>query len=197
MQRVPQKQPASKAAEIDSVQLLSSFPQEVTQKPSGKQAVRVRIDFNRLHLRPASEGDYEFFYQLKKDAIGGYIRSTWGWDEDQQQDFHFREWHPESLDIITLDIKPIGSIRLRTFSDEMHLGQFYLRPTFQNLGIGSFFMNLVKEQAANAGLPLRIEVLKVNRAQEFYQRHGFRTIEGSKTHFGMEWRQEWTNAEVA
>lgn len=184
MSSTPEPKGKPAATEIDSVKLLESFPKV---KVGPRQAVKVRLDFNRLGLRPASEGDYEFFYQLKKDAIGDYVRATWGWDEEQQQDFHFREWHPESLDIITIDIKPIGSMRLRTFSEEVHLGQFYLKPTFQKLGIGSHLLQTAKAQARSAGLPLRIEVLKVNPARAFYERHGFRSLDATRTHYRMEW----------
>ncbi|MEM1060506.1 MAG: GNAT family N-acetyltransferase [Verrucomicrobiota bacterium] len=172
---------------MDSAQLLASMHTgdgRPDQKP-----VRVRLDFKRLGLRSANEGDYEFFYQLKKAALGDYIRATWGWDEDRQLDFHFREWRPETLDIITLDIKPIGSQRLRVYSEEVHLGQFYLRPTFQKLGIGGLFLQQAKGRAEQAGLPLRLEVLKCNAAAlRFYRRFGFEPERESKTHHHLVWR---------
>jgi len=185
MSLTPTTSRAVPAKQVDSAQLLESVR---PVKAPGRKPVRVRLDFNRLALRPANENDYEFFFQLKKAAIGDYVRSTWGWDEDQQLDFHFREWRPETLDIITLDIKPIGSMRLRIYSEEVHLGQFYLRPTFQNLGIGSHFLKMAKKRAWQAALPLHIEVLKVNRAREFYERHGFHTYGSTETHHMMEWR---------
>jgi ribosomal protein S18 acetylase RimI-like enzyme len=48
-------------------------------------------------------------------------------------------------------------------------------------------MKRIIQEADNIGLPIRLQVLKVNtRAMAFYQRLGFKTTGESDTHFLME-----------
>lgn len=61
-------------------------------------------------LRPASLADSEYCFQLHKVAMGDYIRSIWGWDEQAQRDYHDRGFVPERWQIITVDHADVGAI---------------------------------------------------------------------------------------
>jgi hypothetical protein len=39
-------------------------------------------------LRPATPADSEFCFQLHKAAMGEYITTIWGWNEQRQRDSH-------------------------------------------------------------------------------------------------------------
>ncbi len=41
--------------------------------------------------RPATPDDYWFAYELKKQALGPYVKEVWGWDEEVQLSFHSKD----------------------------------------------------------------------------------------------------------
>ena len=51
-------------------------------------------------LRPATQADYDFIYQVKKAALGPYVAATWGWDESFQRDYFAREFDPAEHQVI-------------------------------------------------------------------------------------------------
>ena len=71
----------------------------------------------------------------------------------------------------------------------MFVSQLYLLPEQQGQGIGQKCMLVVMEQGDCLGLPVRLQVLKVNiRAVTFYQRLGCEITGVTDTHLMMERR---------
>jgi len=52
-------------------------------------------------------------------------------------------------------------------------------------GVGTSVVRDVMHQASRLGLPLRLQVLKANRARRLYERLGFREVAETPTHFQM------------
>jgi len=50
------------------------------------------LDFNLIRVVPATDADYEFSFQVKKQAQGPWITMRWGWDEEKQRAFHRQDW---------------------------------------------------------------------------------------------------------
>ena len=62
-------------------------------------------------LRRVTEDDYDFIYQVKKDAYKKYVEQCFGsWDEEQQRAYFrkFIETYKEGAFIISFDGKEIG-----------------------------------------------------------------------------------------
>ena len=67
------------------------------------------------------------------------------------------------------------------------LNQLYLLPEQQGQGIGKKCMQVVMEQGDSLGLPVRLQVLRVNaRAVAFYKRLGFKVTDETDTHLLMQ-----------
>lgn len=60
-----------------------------------------------------------------------------------------------------------------------------LLPEFQGRGIGTKLIQAVMGEAAGLGLPLRLQVLKANRARRLYERLGFHVYAETATHLQM------------
>ena len=137
--------------------------------------------------RKASEADRAFAFDVKKQALGPYIKQVWGWDEEIQVVFFEKEFNPSLLEIITYENQNIGTIEVLFNSERILINKFYILPDFQGHGIGS---KILKDEIANArkrGLCLRLGVLRINPAVRFYERHGFTKVEENETHWIMEW----------
>ena len=71
----------------------------------------------------------------------------------------------------------------------MFVNQVYVLPEHQGRGIGRVCMLAVMERAKGLGLPVRLQVMKVNpRAVAFYRRLGFTVTGETETHVRMEAR---------
>ena len=139
-----------------------------------------------IHLRPATEADYEFCYDVKKNAIGQYVAQIWGWDEAFQREFHRGDFQTMRPDVVVYGDLDIGTFEITRHADHIHLGEFYLMPQFQRRGIGTFLLQQILEEATENNLLVRLEVLKNNPVQSLYQRHGFVVSGQREHHFLME-----------
>ena len=58
-------------------------------------------------------------------------------------------------------------------------------PEYQNRGVGSAVIRDVLAQAQAEGLPVGLQVLKVNPARRLYERLGFNVVGETATHYLM------------
>lgn len=138
-------------------------------------------------LRPATQSDSEFAYQILRAALGEYVEQTWGWDEGWQRRHHHSDFDPTEVQIITCQGKDVGWLLIRREPEAIVVSELYLSPDSQGRGIGSFVLNQVLCEAGQSGLPVRLGVLKVNvRARRLYERLGFRTVSETDVYYRME-----------
>ncbi len=144
---------------------------------------------NSVTLRKASPHDSEFAYWVKKAAFREYVEKVWGWDEEEQRQLHEQRFRAQDCRVINLAGTDVGIMALVTEPDCVRVNQLFLLPEHQGKGIGRQCMLLIMEEARQLGLPVRLQVLKVNpRALAFYQRLGFMRTGETDTHDLMEWR---------
>jgi ribosomal protein S18 acetylase RimI-like enzyme len=140
------------------------------------------------HTRTAEEADIPTLYELHRSAMHDYVDRTWGWDEDDQvaRFHHYASALP--LQVIEVDGQPARFLHIEYTADAVEIVNIELASTAQGRGIGT---ELLKQAIADAGkteLPLRLQVLKANRAaQRLYVRLGFEKIGETETHVRMQW----------
>jgi ribosomal protein S18 acetylase RimI-like enzyme len=145
---------------------------------------------DNLNLRKATTSDSEFAYRTKKAAFRQYVELVWGWDEEQQRQLHERRFAAQKFSVIQLSGVDVGIMAIVREPDCVKLNQLLILPEHQSKGIGAACTMQVIEDAAASELPVRLQVLKVNRrAIAFFQRLGFESIGESDTHVLMEWLQ--------
>lgn len=137
-------------------------------------------------LRPATTGDYDFVYEVKKAALGSYIEAIWGWDEDEQRGYHQREFKPHALEIVLAEGVPAGYFSVRRGPDAVHLNAICLLPAFQGRGLGSALLQTLVDESKARHVPLRLQVFQANPARRWYERLGFTVTGETDTHFLME-----------
>jgi GNAT superfamily N-acetyltransferase len=142
---------------------------------------------DNLRLRKATVADSEFAYRTKKAAFRKYVEKVWGWDEEEQRQLHERRFASQDFQVIQVSGIDVGILAIVRQPDGVKVNQMFILPEYQSKGIGAACMMRIIEEAAVSGLPVRLQVLKVNkRAVVFYQRLGFRSIGESDTHVIME-----------
>jgi ribosomal protein S18 acetylase RimI-like enzyme len=144
------------------------------------------IDFSLIKITPADDTHYELLFQLKKAAMGPYVKRIWGWDEQHQRARHAEDWQEQRPRIIMYDNQPIGSILLDNEDDHLYIGRFYILPQYQNKGIGTHILERVLEQVNKEKKPTTLAVLKINPVIALYKRHGFKVTGMNEHQYLME-----------
>jgi len=146
------------------------------------------LSFRRdIRLRPALPDDEEFLFAASKAARGSHVVETYGsWDEAEQRQ-RFASRVKRELDrVIEIDATPIGCLAVDWQRDHARLVRIYLVPEAQGNGIGSHLVLRVIAKADALGVPVRLRVLRVNRAFRLWRRLGFVVAGESDTHWSME-----------
>jgi GNAT superfamily N-acetyltransferase len=126
---------------------------------------------NHLTLRKAGPNDSEFAYCAKKAALREYVEKVWDWNEEEQRLFHERRFVAQDFRVINLAGTDVGTMAVVVAPDCVKVNGLFLVPEYQGKGIGRRCMLVVMEEARQLGLPVRLQVLKVNpRALAFYER---------------------------
>ena len=145
------------------------------------------MDMEQVALRPATQEDSGFAFDVKKAALGEYVRETYGWDEDEQRSLHEHRFRASATRIIMSEGRDIGLVATREADDGVHLLQLFLLPEAQGKGIGSQVLAEVLGEARRVQRLVVLRVLKSNpRAKAFYERHGFALVGETETHYIME-----------
>jgi ribosomal protein S18 acetylase RimI-like enzyme len=138
-----------------------------------------------ITLRPAQEDDYAFLWELHRTVMRPYVEATWGWDEAWQAD-HFRAHVAlPRCQIIQSAGVDVGVLIVEAQSDRVFLDLIEILPAYQRAGIGTAVMRQVLSQTMDQGLPVALQVLKVNPARVLYERLGFVVTGETATHYLM------------
>jgi ribosomal protein S18 acetylase RimI-like enzyme len=149
-----------------------------------------------ISLRPAGPEDEAFLFRVYASTREEELAVT-GWDERQKLAFlqmqyraqstdyrgKFRSWY----DVIVVDGRDAGRMLVERTKSEIHLTDVGLLPEFRGRGIGTRMMNDLLDEAARAGLPIRLFVEQFNPAFRLYTRLGFTTIGEHGIYQEMEW----------
>ncbi len=140
-----------------------------------------------MRLRQATAQDSEFAYGVKKTTLGEYVRQVWGWDEEEQRRMHQRRFVSQDFQVIVAAGVDAGILAVSHEPDCLRINQLVVLPEYQGKGVGTTCMTQVLDDATRRGLPVRLQVLKVNRqAPGFYRRLGFRIVGEDDIHIRME-----------
>ena len=150
-----------------------------------------------IGLTPATPEDHDFLLRLYQSSRGDDLREL-GWSEDRiseflgmqheaQQNFLATD-HPNIVDqIVSFDGQAAGRLAVEQRPEEIRLVDIALVPERRNQGLGTYLIRQVQEQAQSVRLPLRLQVIRFNRAVGLFERLGFTRTSETGTHFQMEW----------
>src|SRR5262245_56693698 len=119
----------------------------------------------QVSLRPAKPSDQEYLETLNERCYREVVVSRFGeWNSALQHQFFQKKWIPSRYQIIVLGDAHIGALAVERRVDHVFLAELLIDPAHQKQGLGSEVVNQVLTDAANAGLPVRLQVLRKNRA---------------------------------
>ena len=140
-------------------------------------------------LRPAGDGDRAFLWEVHRTALRPPVEATWGWDEAVQKRHFDEHFDTSGVSIVVIDGADAGYVCLLPRDDHLFLSNIALLLRHQGKGLGTRLIRMVLAQGLWKRLPVRLQVLKTNRARALYERLGFSQSGETETHFLMEWRK--------
>lgn len=139
-----------------------------------------------FQTRRTIASDFDFIYNLHRQTYYSYVEQTWGWKEEVQFNGIREEFDRLLFQILCHKGIDIGVISVIDQEDALFLNYLAILPLHQRKGLGTHILSELLNQAAGRGIPVRLNVMRVNPAKSLYQRLGFRVVGGDKNRFFME-----------
>jgi GNAT superfamily N-acetyltransferase len=141
-----------------------------------------------MYLRPATNLDKDFLRELRRQAYRDVVTEQFGaWDEEEQAAWFEKSLAEATFQIVEHRQTPVGALGIWLSPDALHLAELQVLPVWQGKGIGSEVLGALLQDARSQKKPVRLRVLKLNRARSLYERHGFVLCGATETHYLMEW----------
>ncbi len=140
-----------------------------------------------LSLSPAKDSDRDWVWETKKRCFSGYVKQAYGvWDDESQTSRFHATYDPQEVWILKLSESVIGYVSYACNDEEFRLFNIMILPEFQNRGLGSAVIRKCLKEAGSKGVPLRLQVLKVNPARRLYERLGLTVTGQDEVHYQMQ-----------
>jgi GNAT superfamily N-acetyltransferase len=150
-----------------------------------------------ISLRPVADDDADLLLEIYQSSRGDDLRGL-DWSEDRiseflrmqyeaQQHFYESEYKRAADEIILWEGKPAGRLIVERREHEIRCIDVALLPELRNRGVGTFLIQKLQDEARREKKPLRLQVIRFNRAVSLFERSGFVRTSETGTHFQMEW----------
>lgn len=125
-------------------------------------------------LRPATDADKEFLFDLHRQAMRDCVERLWGWDDIVQRRLFDERFASRPFQVIQANGEDIGVLQLQDRPEEVVLDLIELLPAWQGKGVGTAVIRSLFAQ----GKAVSLRVLTSNpRAAALYERLGFRVVQ--------------------
>ena len=138
-------------------------------------------------IRQGVIADEEWLYKLYSSTMRAYIEQTWGWDEEFQRNGFQANLHPTKFQIVIVNDADVGAYLVNEEDSHYWLEMLLVSSEMQGKGLGTSIVNKIQAETEKVGKPIKLSVLKVNPAKEFYSRLGFCVFDQDESFFKMEW----------
>ncbi|HEX5221298.1 MAG TPA: GNAT family N-acetyltransferase [Verrucomicrobiae bacterium] len=157
----------------------------------------MQANTSTITVRAEVPEDEPFLFELYASTRADELEA-WGWPPEMRTSFLATQFKAHQglrhafcnaeFQIVLLDGVKAGRLVLNRTGEALYVLDMALLPTYRNAGVGTSLLQRVFGEAAATSKPVRLHVLKSNRAARFYQRLGFVQAGETETHWEMEWR---------
>lgn len=140
----------------------------------------------RIQRRRAIAQDTPFLEDVHVAALGPVALVGYGWPAFRLRDQFHREIDVTNCHVIVVDGIAAGYVSIEDKGAFWYIDAIAIAPKYQKKGVGTAALRSVMIEAGR--MPVRLNVLRINRAKALYERLGFRTILEDARRQIMEWR---------
>ena len=135
---------------------------------------------SKLSFEQASLADGDALATLRIEAMRESLEHIGRFDPARARDRFLSNFDPEFTQHIIFDGQRVGFVVVRPQPNGLLLDHLYVRPSYQNTGIGTALLANVFARADAGDLSVRVGALKDSKSNSFYLRHGFTLVEQSE-----------------
>jgi ribosomal protein S18 acetylase RimI-like enzyme len=179
--------------QLPKLDVADSIPVACSKRSLGCGAASRRIELDGktwmgvLTRRPATLSDSTFAKVAHHRAYRDVVIAQFGpWDEAEQDRLFDEAWKENPHEILVCDGAACGYLGVDLHPEEIVLREVVIMPEFQGHGLGSMLLAELRTLSKSRGVPVRLQVLRLNRAANLYRRFGFRECGSTLTHLLME-----------
>jgi ribosomal protein S18 acetylase RimI-like enzyme len=137
--------------------------------------------------RRSTIDDAPLFYDVIEQTMREFIIATWGrWNESRVRQESLDDSVSPHAQVIQIGDIGVGVLLVERFPTHIQLEQLYLLPEYQHMGIGSALIDGLITESSGSQVPIRLRVMAVNPAKQFYEKFGFIVTEVTPEFFLME-----------
>ena len=154
-------------------------------------------DPSAITLRPASPDDYDFLVEVygstraeemalvpwTNEQRDAFIRAQF----NAQQEHYLKTYPGASHDIILSNGRPVGRLYVARLDHEIRIIDITLLPAERNVGIGTYLIKELLDDAKQTGKVTRIYVEEFNPSLRLFERLGFSPSEQHGIHLLLRW----------
>ncbi len=143
-------------------------------------------DGELIARRRAIASDHAFLEEAHLAALGPIALVGYGWTKERLRAQFHAEVDLANCELITVGGRRAGYLSIIDRGTHWYIDAFAIVPNYQRRGVGSAALRGLLVEAGRT--PVRLSVLRTNRARHLYTRLGFRAIAGDAVRELMEWR---------
>ncbi|WP_322028787.1 GNAT family N-acetyltransferase [Paraburkholderia sp. J76] len=139
---------------------------------------------SEITLRAATPADEPFLFDLRRATMDDHLKRA-GEPTDEHTHWERLRYRYDDAHIVCCGSEKLGLFKFFREAHEWTIVQIQILPTHQGRGIAARLIGELLKQADDAGVPVKLSVLKGNQAINLYQRLGFRLVDTTDTSFQM------------
>lgn len=121
----------------------------------------------------STQSDGNKLAEIRAAAMKPSLEALGRFDEERVRSRFLESFVPDETFKIVSDDEILGFFVVRDKGDHVFLDHLYVEPRFQNMKIGKDVVNLVKKDATQRDLPVRLGALRGSKSNDFYKQNGF------------------------
>lgn len=137
-----------------------------------------------LMLRAATPADEPFLFDLRRATMDEHLKRA-GEPIDEHAHWARLRYRYNDAHIVCCGSERLGLFKFVRNPDEWTIVQIQILPTYQGRGIAAHLLGEFLRQADCAGVPVKLSVLKGNRAINLYERFGFQVVDSTDASLQM------------
>lgn len=131
----------------------------------------------RFRMRPARSDESDLLFDLHRDAMQDLVCAVFGeWNDAVQRDLHNAWFEPDQVQVVEVDGRPVGMIAVSWSGEHIEVHRIEIEAAHRDRGLGTELLSSILAEADLRGRSTAIEVFRINRAHQLYERLGFHEV---------------------
>ena len=135
---------------------------------------------NQISFEPVTDDDLESLITIRIEAMRESLERIGRFDPIRARERFINSFSPEHTQFVIVSNERVGFLVTKPHAEYLLLDHLYIKPPWQNRGIGAAVIAYVFSEAEKLKLPVRVGALRDSDSNRFYLRHGFRLTESTE-----------------